>query len=312
MNANSPRADVYTRVTATILAALEAGTRPWLQPWASGQAVAGSISRPLRYNGVPYKGINVILLWATAMETGYIAPFWMTYNQAQALGGQVRKGERGALVVFANAMTKTETDAKTGEDMEIEIPYMKGYTVFNVEQIDGLPERFYAKVDREQVDECQRNEALEAFFEATAAEIRHGGNRAFYSIGQDFIQMPVFQAFQKTEDYYATLAHECAHWTRHPSRLNRDLGQKRWGDSAYAIEELIAEMTSAFLCAELNVTPQVMADHAAYMASWLSVLKEDKRAIFTAASHAQKAADFLLALSGAACEPDQALLALAA
>jgi len=307
-----PRADVYSRVAESILAALEAGTRPWFQPWVNRGYAAGSVSRPLRHNGTPYKGINVLLLWATAMESGFTAPFWMTYKQAQELGGQVRKGEHGALVVFANAMTKTETDAKTGEETDIEIPFMKGYTVFNVEQIDGLPERFYARIECPHTGETTRNAQLEAFFQATGADIRHGGNQAFYKVDQDFIQMPVFEAFHQTEHYYSTLAHECAHWTRHPSRLNRDLGQKRWGDSAYAMEELIAEITSAFVGAELGITPHVLDDYAAYVASWLKALRNDKKAIFTAASHAQKAADFLLAFQEPREESPHERLALAA
>ncbi|MBL8260381.1 MAG: DUF1738 domain-containing protein [Candidatus Competibacteraceae bacterium] len=312
-NRNDPsRADVYARVTDSILKALEAGARPWFQPWASGRHAAGPISRPLRWDGTPYRGINVITLWATAMECGFNAPFWMTYKQAQELGGQVKKGEHGAVVVFANAMIKTETDGRTGEDMEIAIPYMKGYTAFNVEQIDGLPERFYATHALPERAAAERNAALDAFFSATQADIRHGGDRAFYAIEPDFIQMPPFESFRSPEDYYVNLAHECAHWTRHPSRLDRDLGQKRWGDAGYVLEELVAEIGSAFLCAELGLTPEVRDDHAAYVADWLRALKNDKRAIFTAASHAQKAADFLLAFREAGEESPVEPLALVA
>lgn len=215
-------------------------------------------------------------------------------------------------MVFSNAIARTQTDEATGEDVEIEIPYMKGYTVFNVEQIDGLPERFYAKITLPPVTEKSRNAQLDAFFQATGADIRHGDDKAFYSITHDFVQMPPFQAFHETEHYYATLAHECGHWTRHPSRLARDFGQKRWGDSAYAMEELVAEIASAFICAERGITPSVMDDHAAYLHAWLKVLKDDKRAIFTAASHAQKAADFLLALPESTNRPDQVPLMSAA
>lgn len=295
-DANAPQTDIYSRVTATILAALEAGVRPWFQPWATHQHLAGPVSRPLRFNGTPYQGINVVLLWGCALGAGYVAPYWMTDKQAQKLGGQVREEEQGSLVVFINAMTKTEHNAKTGADVEMVIPYMKDYTVFNVEQIDGLPEWFYSQVQQAPLDESRRDAQLDSFFKKTGARIQHGGHRAFYSPDQDLIQMPPFQAFHQTEDYYATLAHEAAHWTRHPSRLARSFGQKRWGDAAYAMEELVAEMTSAFLCTELAVTPQVMDEHAAYINCWLKVLKGDKRAIFKAASYAQKATDFLLAL----------------
>ncbi len=298
--------DVYTRVTDTILAALEAGTRPWMQPWNAAHA-AGPVSRPLRHNGKPYSGINTLMLWVTAMEKGYAAPIWMTYKQAQELGAQVKKGEHGSLVVYANAITRTQTNEKTGQDEEIEIPYLKGYTVFNVEQIDGLPAHYYAKSAPLHLSEAERITRLDAFFAATQADIRHGGHRAFYVLEPDFIQMPPFETFRDPESYYATRAHEQTHWTRHPSRLNRDLGRKKWGDAGYAMEELVAEIGSAFLCAELGLTPNIRDDHAAYIASWLKVLKDDKKAIFTAASHAQKAADYLLSLQPAPApdpEPD--------
>lgn len=287
--------DVYTRVTDTILAALEQGTRPWMKPWDAAHA-AGPVSRPLRHNGTPYKGVNVLMLWLAAMEKGYTAPIWMTYDQAKELGAHVKKDERASLVVYANTFKKTERDTASGEDIEVEIPFMKPYSVFNVEQIDGLPAHYYATSTPPTLDAAQRQARLDAFFAATKADIRHGGNRAFYTIGEDYIQMPPFETFHSPENYYATLAHEGMHWTRHPSRLDRDLGRKKWGDAGYAMEELVAEIGSAFLCAELGITPEIREDHAAYIASWLKVLEDDKRAIFTAASHAQKAADFLLSL----------------
>lgn len=290
--------DVYTRVTDRIVAELEKGERPWLKPWNAEHA-AGKISRPLRHNGLPYSGINVLMLWAEAMEKGYNAPLWMTFKQAHELGGHVRKGEHGSLVVYANAMVKTEPNAETGEDEEHKIPFMKGYTVFNVEQIDGLPAHYYAPAQAPQLDPMQRLEHAERFFRNTGATIRHGGNRAFYAIGPDHVQMPPFEFFKDAASYYATLAHEGTHWTRHPSRLDRDFGRKKWGDEGYAMEELVAEMGSAFLCADLGLTPEVMPDHAAYIGSWLKVLKADKRAIFSAAAHAQRAAEFLHTLQPA-------------
>lgn len=197
-------------------------------------------------------------------------------------------------MVFANAIKRTETNEETGEDEEREIPFLKGYTVFNVEQIEGLPAPYHAQAIPPILSPAERNARMEAFFTATHADIRHGGNRAFYTIGADFIQMPPFEFFKDPGSYYATLAHESCHWTRHPSRLDRDLGRKKWGDAGYAMEELVAEIGSAFVCAELGLTPEVREDHAAYIENWLPVLKGDQRAIFTAASHAQKAADYLL------------------
>ena len=182
------------------------------------------------------------------------------------------------------------------------IPFLKSYTVFNVEQIEGLPAHFHA-VAEPRLDPVQRIERAESFFAATHADIRHGGNMAYYNIGSDFVQMPPFEAFRDAESYYAALAHECTHWTRHKSRLDRDLGRKKWGDAGYAMEELVAELGSAFLCADLDLTPEVREDHAAYIANWLEVLKNDKRAIFSAAAHAQKAADYLVRLQANESEP---------
>ena len=286
------RGDVYQRVTDRIVEQLESGARPWIKPW-SAEHVAGRIARPLRHDGkTPYRGINVLMLWMAAAEKGYTAPIWMTYRQAQSLGGQVRKAEKSELVVYANTFTKESIDS-AGEQTGEEIRFMKGYAAFNVEQIDGLPERYYALAG-EPPEPTLRDESAESFFRATGAQICHGGNRAYYAAGRDAVQMPPFEAFESPEAYYATLAHECTHWTKHASRLDRDFGRKRWGDEGYAMEELVAEMGAAFLCAELEFTPEVRDDHAAYLNSWLQVLKQDKRAIFSAAAHAQRAADYLL------------------
>lgn len=298
------RTDVYQKITDQIVAELEKGVRPWLKPWNAEHA-AGRITRPLRGNGIPYQGINVLMLWSAAMEKGYAAPIWMTFKQAQEFKAHVRKGEEGSLVVYADKIIRTETDEHTGEEAERAIPFMKGYTVFNVEQIDGLPARFYAKAEP-RGETVQRIAHAEQFFAATGANVRQGGNMAYYSVGNDHVQMPPIEAFRDAESYYATLAHETTHWTRHPSRLHRDFGRKRFGDEGYAMEELVAELGSAFLSADLDLTPEVRDDHAAYIASWIKVLKDDKRAIFSAASHAQRAADFLHGLQKPAAEADAA------
>jgi antirestriction protein ArdC len=292
------KADIYQRVTAQIVASLEQGVRPWLKPWNAEHA-AGRITRPLRGNGIPYQGINVLMLWGAAIERGYAAPIWMTFKQALELGGSVRKGEKGTSVVYASSITRTETDSDTGEESERDIPFLKDYTVFNVEQIDGLPAHFHTPATP-QLDPVQRIERAEQFFAATGASVRHGGNQAYYSVASDFVQMPLFETFRDAESYYATLAHELTHWTRHPSRLDRSFGRKRFGDEGYAMEELVAELGAAFLSADLSLTPEPREDHAAYIGHWLTVLKNDKRAIFTAASHAQRAADFLTHFSPAA------------
>lgn len=233
--------------------------------------------------------MNVLLPWSEADAKGYNAPIWLTYKQPTALGAQVRKGAHGALVVYADRLTKTETNEQ-GQESEREIPFLKGYTVFNVEQVDGLPTHFYAKAQAPQP--VARIEQAEKFFAATGASIRHGGNRAYYAPALDHVQMPPRESFKVAESYCATLTHELMHWTSHPSRLARELG-KRFGDNAYAAEELIAEMGAAFLCADLGITPETRTDHAEYLAHWLHVLKADNRAIFAAAAQARRAADFL-------------------
>jgi antirestriction protein ArdC len=298
------RADVYARVTDRIVEDLARGVRPWAKPWAAsaGQERA-RITLPLRSNGTPYRGVNVLLLWGAALDGGFSSPMWMTYRQAQELGGQVRKGETGSLVVFANRVTKTET-GDDGADVEREIPVMKGYTVFNVEQIDGLPDRYRPRPaplpDAGEpvapgAPAIEPHAVAEAFFAETGADFRHGGVQAFYVPARDLIQLPPVAAFRDAEAYAATKAHELVHWTGHPSRNARVFG-KRFGDHAYAFEELVAELGAAFLCAYLGVTPEIREDHAAYLAHWLQVLQQDKRAIFTAATHAQRAVDYLQGL----------------
>ena len=284
------RPDIYSRVTNAIVADLENGVRLWTKPW-SAEHLAGKISRPLRSTGEPYSGINVILLWAESVARGFTAPIWITFRQALALGGHVRKGEHGSTVVYANRITRTEA-GDNGQNVERQIPFLKAYTVFNVDQVEGLPAHFHA-VAEPQLDAAQRIDHADAFFAATGADIRHGGNQAYYALQPGHVQMPPFECFEDPEAYYATLAHECTHWTRHPTRLDRDFGRKRWGDDGYAREELVAELGAAFLCADLGLELEPRRDHASYIDSWLQVLKDDRRFIFTAAAHAQRAADFL-------------------
>jgi len=287
---STPRGYIYSRVTNKIVADLEKGVRPWLKPWNAEHA-AGRITRPLRGNGQPYKGINILMLWGEAELKGYSCPTWMTYRQAQELGGQVRKGEQGSLVVFADRMKRTEENDQ-GQLVDREIPFLKGYTVFNCEQVDGLPEQYYPR-PAQPLSVLTRIADAEDFAAHTGATIRLGGNRAFYSVTDDYVQMPRFECFRDAESYYGTLLHELTHWTKHTARLDREFGRKRWGDAGYAAEELVAELGAAFLCADIGVTAEPREDHSSYVASWLEVLKNDSRAIFTAAAHAQRAADFL-------------------
>src|SRR6202167_4665071 len=300
MQNTTERKDAYSRITTQIVEYLERGVRPWTRPWNAEHA-AGRITRPLRFNGQPYSGINVLSLWMSALIQNFAAPIWMTYRQAGELNAHVRKGEKGSLVVYANAITRAEYDDKTGEDVEHEIPYMKGYTVFNVEQIEGLPEIYYAKA-APPPDHVARIDHAEKFLRATGAKIAHGGNRAFYSLSTDAVQMPPFETFRDADSYYSTLAHELTHATGAKSRLDRDFGGHRFGSNAYAQEELVAELGAAFLCADLELALEPREDHAAYIANWLEVLKGDNRAIFTAAAHAQRAADYIHTFSASNAE----------
>jgi antirestriction protein ArdC len=292
----SLKTDVYTRITECIIADLEEGVRPWLKPWTTGPT---AVTRPLRHNGEPYTGINVVLLWSEAAARGFRAPTWMTFRQALALGGHVRKGETGSTVVFAKKLTTTETD-DTGTEFERDIAILKAYTVFCADQIDGLPAKFYASGHSDQPSDNRagRIERADAFVTATGATIRNGGNRACYLPSVDRIDMPPYTSFRDTgtssaaEGYYATLLHELIHWTAPAHRCDRQLG-KRFGDHIYAREELVAELGAAFLCADLGISPEPRADHASYIGSWLNVLRHDKRAIVSAASLAQRAADWL-------------------
>ncbi len=298
------RPDVYARITNRIIDDLERGVRPWLNPWSAANT-AGRITRPLRHNGQPYSGINVVLLWSEAVARGFVSPIWMTFRQALALGGHVRKGETGSTVVYANRVTKTERD-DNGDEVEREISFLRAYTVFCVDQIDCLPDHYHTKVEPI-LDPVTRIDRADAFYAATRADIHHGGTQAYYALVSDHVQMPPFETFHDAEAYYATLGHELVHWTRHGSRLDRDFGRKRWGDEGYAREELVAELGAAFLCADLGITPEPRVDHAAYIASWLKVLRNDERFIFSAAAHAQRGVDFLHRLQPQADSQDRAV-----
>jgi len=286
----TPRQDIYTRVTDSIIAELEKGVRPWEKPWSAEHA-AGRVNRPLRHNGVPYAGINILMLWSAAMERGFASPMWMTFRQAKELGAHVRKGEKGSPVVYANTITRTdETDE--GETVEQHIPFMKAYSVFNVEQIEDLPAHYYTRPEP-RADGPQRIAHAEAFFANIGVQIVSGGTEASYNVALDRIRIPPIEAFRDADAFYATLGHEATHATRHPDRLARDFGRKTFGDEGYAREELVAELGAVFLCADLDLSLHVREDHAAYIDHWLGILKADKRAIFSAAAHAQRAADYL-------------------
>ncbi|TCQ03580.1 antirestriction protein ArdC [Rhizobium sp. PP-F2F-G36] len=293
------RSDIYTRITDRIVAALEQGVRPWMKPWSVANT-QGRITRPLRHNGLPYSGMNVLLLWSEGIARGFSPPMWMTFKQALELGAAVRKGETGSTVVFASRFIKSESDGQ-GNEVDREIPFLKAYSVFNIEQIDGLPDRYYEQ-PLAVLDPVERIDQADRFFRNTGALIRHGGSQAYYSPVTDHIQMPPLETFRDAAGYVATLSHEATHWTAHPARVGRDLSRYAKDMSERAREELIAELGSCFLCADLGIVPELepRPDHASYLQSWLRVLSDDRRAIFQAAAHAQRAVSFLHDLQGAA------------
>ncbi|MGE0044162.1 MAG: ArdC family protein [Hyphomonadaceae bacterium] len=295
-----PHASPYSgalaaRVTAQIRAALAQGVRPWVQPWTDTGA-PGPLALPQRANGQAYRGINIPILWAAAQAHGYKANSWYSYKQAQAAGAFVRKGERGTAIIFysgarARADDRAEPTPEQAASVAPRRAVLRGYTVFNADQIEGLPPTPAQAPTPPDAPLTLARAALAR----VPADIRHGGDHAFYAPGPDFIQMPPHHAFSDDAKYCATLAHELAHWTRHPTRLNRSFGAGRFGSAAYALEELTAELAAAFIGAALNLAPDHIDDHASYIAIWLRVLEDQPAAFLVAAAKAQVAADYIAA-----------------
>jgi len=287
-NTSTDKRDVYARVTDQIVTAIETGVGNWRMPWhTSGKFAFSPINAVSKK---PYRGINTVCLWSAAQAKGYERGEWATYQQWLEKGAQVRKGEKATTVVFwkfANNAAEME-DGDESPKSGSRLLFTRGYSVFNAAQVDG-----YTPKAEPDMPMAERIERAEAFFQAIGANVRHGGNRAYYAPDSDYIQMPPFGAFIENVAYYSTLAHEHTHWTAQTSRCDRQLG-KRFGDNAYAAEELIAELGAAFVSAHLGLSSEPRDDHAQYINSWLKVLKADKRAIFTAASKAQQAADFMI------------------
>jgi antirestriction protein ArdC len=289
------RSRLYQEVTDKIIAELEQGRVPWVQPWGRAKVSLGLPRNAA--TGRRYSGINILILWGSVIEQGFPSQHWLTFRQALDLGGNVRKGERGTTVCFADRfIPKAEIERTQKEGGEPEaVPFLKRFTVFNVAQCDGMPENLCTPApvltERETIPQA------EVLIAATGADFRIGGERAVYVPSTDYIQVPPQPAFFEQINYYRTCFHELGHWTGHPSRLNRDQAGAH-GSKSYAREELVAEIASAFLCASLGIVPTVR--HADYLGSWLDVLREDNRAIFRAANQASKAADFLLAFQPAA------------
>ncbi len=288
------RADVYQEITDQMLAMLEAGTRPWSKSWNG----APTPNIPLRSTGAPYRGINVLTLWVAAMTKGYASPHWLTFKQAIALGGCVRKGEKGSVVVYANRIEKTEAN-DAGEEVKRGIPFLKRYVVFNAEQIDGIEGKYPAPTPIiTATNPDQRDAELDALFSRVPITVQHKGSQPCYQPSADHVVMPAFADFHTGDDYYSTLAHELCHATGHVDRLARPtlISTKR---EDYAREELVAELGAAFVSGAVSIKLHDREDHAAYLAHWLEALRNDKRCIFTAATQAQAAADWLLSRMGA-------------
>lgn len=305
------RSNLYDDVTAKIIRELEAGRFPWAQPWAArGEAETIAAGLPKNaHTGRVYSGINILLLWGAAIECGFSEQVWLTFKQAKALGGSVMKGERGAMVVYADKFIPKEEQeraAKEGGEASF-VPFLKRYTVFNAAQCEGLPDDLCASA--QPLPDCESIPRAEQLIKATGADFRIGGDKAFYVPSQDFIRIPPQPAFFEQINYYRTCFHELGHWTGHASRLKREF-KGRYGSHAYAREELVAELASAFVCASLSINPTVR--HADYLGSWLEVLKEDNRAIFNAASLASKAADYILAFENPAPSTNAAAMERAA
>ena len=282
--------DLYQSVTNQIIAALEAGTPPWICPW---QRVDEDAAPANITTGKPYRGVNVLLLNMQLMGRGFARNRWLTFNQALSLGGLVRRGEHGTPIVFFKmhevaADAQRATSEARGEHRVV--PMLRSFTVFNVDQVDHLPAAMQSTEPTAQA--WDSDVVADSLLDSSGARIQHGGSRAFYRPGDDVIQLPSAAAFESASDYYGVALHELTHWTAHPDRCNRQLSGRASID-AYAFEELIAEMGSAFLTNHCRLPGQLQ--HASYIASWLAALRNDKRLIFTAASQAQKAADFLLA-----------------
>lgn len=292
MRQNQQKEDLHQRITNQIIAAIEAGASVYKMPWNPKLCSGGAIGIPNNPVGrYGYRGINILSLWASQQEHDYPTPEWATFKQWQAAGAQVRKGEKGTLTVFFKATGAGSSSPAENEEQQLRRHFIaRAAYVFNVAQVDG-----YEPPPAPTLTPIERHAAADALIQSSAAIIRHDSHHACYIPSRDEIHLPPEGAFFDAEGYYGTVLHELVHWTGHADRCARDL-RNRFGTEAYAAEELVAELGAAFLCAQLVITPEPRIDHARYIESWLKVLKNDKRAIFTAAAKASQAADYLASL----------------
>lgn len=281
-----PKRDIHQEITDKLISLIEAGTLPWRKDWTSKSGRSSGFPVNIS-SGKPYNGVNVVLLWCEAQAKGYASNTWGTYKQIKAAGGNVQRGSKATTIVFYKPL-KVE-DKKTGEDKTI--PLLRSFNVFNLDQTDIVtpsvltPETIQPSISPIQI--------AEDFIVSTKAIYSHGGVSAYYSPLADTINMPKRDDFLSSEGYYATFIHELTHWTGHKTRLDRlHKHDKRFGSESYAYEELVAELGSAFMCAELGIEAPI-ENHASYLASWLKVLEQDKKAFFSASAEASRAFNHL-------------------
>lgn len=290
--------DAAQSITDELIALLSKGTLPWRRPWR----VPGA-RLPLRHTGEPYQGVNNFLLTLRTQLAGYGSPYWMTLRQANELGARIRKGEKSSIVVYygtshkqAEGQGEAKPDTQTDAEPDQFYRFLKSYRVFNATQIDGLPEQFHP-VDETASEGATGPDpiaAMQGFFDRVGAQVLVAGREASYVPTFDRIHIPPLELFDRAEEFYAVLGHEHIHWTKAPHRLDRSFGDARFGNTAYAREELVAELGNLFLGQRLGYTPHVIDNSAAYLAGWLRVLKSDKRAIFSVAGHAMRACEYLV------------------
>jgi len=285
------RTSLYDEITDKIIAELEAGCVPWVQPWGTSASKAPLAIPRNASTDRQYSGINILILWGAAIERGFTGQSWLTFRQALSLGGHVRKGERGITVVYADRFVPKDEKRRAREDGEEAqaIPFLKRFTVFNTDQCEELPDNIATAAPPPQLGMIEP--AIEALIKASGITFHIGGDRAFYAPAEDYVQVPPPQAYFEPINWHRTALHELGHATGHRSRLNRDQSAS-YGTRKYAFEELVAELCAAFGCASLGIVPTVR--HADYIGYWLEILREDNRAIVRAASQASKAADYLL------------------
>jgi len=294
-----PKFDVAASITDELIAIIDRGVLPWRKPWT-----VGGSSVPLRQNGEAYQGINNFLLTLRTMIAGYRSPYWMTLKQANELDARVIKGERSSLVVYYGTAERRGHDTASDEDAEREdakaIPFLKSYRVFNANQIEGLDAQFHpAPPDAKEYPERAPIPHMQDFFEAINAMVSFSGREACYVPALDKIYLPPIELFEDPRNFYAVWGHELGHWTKARHRLNRSYGDARFGNTAYAREEVVAELCTVFLGQKLGFSAHTLELNAAYLDNWVRVLKSDKRAIFKHAADAQRACDYLVAASEA-------------